>query len=285
MRNSNWFILTLVIIIINAGVTLVLINQFGNSNDKAFNRAAADKSIRIASLAERQNAITNAVAAIEPAVVSVNVIKTEIIRPGGMFGGYFFDFFEFAPLKREVQSIGSGVIYDDQGHIITNAHVVKGATQIKIVLPDRREFDAVVVGMEDSRDIAVLRIRQGTGSKVPFAKLGTAKDLIIGEWSIALGNPYGFLMNDCKPSVSVGVISALNRNFNMPQDNRNYTNMIQTDAAINPGNSGGPLVNIHGEVIGINTFIFSDSGGSIGIGFAIPIDTVKDIANKITGVA
>lgn len=284
MRGSNIIILLIVIVIINAGISLVLINQFGGKNLANYHRPSSDKSIANALGAERENAITNAVAAIEPAVVSVNVIKTEIVRPGGMFGGYFFNFFDFAPLRREVQSIGSGVVFDENGHVITNAHVVKGATQIKIVLPDRREFDASLVGMDDNRDIAVLKMRQGTGAKIPFARLGNSKDIIIGEWSIAVGNPYGFLMNDCKPSVSVGVISALNRNFNMRDSERQYLNMIQTDAAINPGNSGGPLVNINGEVIGINTFIFSDSGGSVGIGFAIPIDTVKESVDKITGL-
>ncbi len=111
--------------------------------------------------------------------------------------------------------------------------------------------------------------------------MGNSNDLIIGEWSIALGNPYGFLLNDSKPSVSVGVISAVNRNFAARQDKHEYKSMIQTDAAINPGNSGGPLVNINGEVVGINTFIFSESGGNIGIGFAIPINSVKTILAKI----
>lgn len=262
--------LLVVVIIINAGITMVLINQ-----RQGFGTPAA---INKTDIATRSNAITAAVEAVEPAVVSVNVIKTEVIRRGGPFGFGFFDFFGSIPMQRQVQSIGTGVIYDPQGYIITNAHVVSGATDIKVVLPDKREFDARVVGADESRDIAKLKI---DGARLPHAKLGTSKNLIIGEWSIALGNPYGFLMNDSKPSVSVGVISAVNRSFSPREDGRVYRNMIQTDAAINPGNSGGPLTNINGEVIGINTFIFSENGGNIGIGFAIPIDTVKSILAKI----
>jgi len=226
----------------------------------------------------RQNAITKAVLEVEPAVVSVNVIKTELVRARRSLGFGFFDFFDFAPMQRQVQSIGSGVIYDPDGYLITNAHVVSGATQIKVVLPDKREFDAGIIGIDQIHDIAKLKI---TGNKLPYAKLGNSSDLIIGEWSIALGNPYGFLMNDSKPSVSVGVISAINRSFAPRADKQEYKRMIQTDAAINPGNSGGPLANINGEVIGINTFIFSENGGNIGIGFAIPINTVKAILAKM----
>ncbi|HRY84548.1 MAG TPA: trypsin-like peptidase domain-containing protein, partial [Candidatus Cloacimonadota bacterium] len=175
----------------------------------------------------------------------------------------------------QVQSFGSGVIYDSaKGYIITNAHVVKGATQIKVVLPDKSEFDAEIEGLDDLHDIAKLRIK---GNNLPYAELGNSDGLLIGEWAIAIGNPYGYMMNDPNPTVSVGVISALKRSFSMKDDNRSYKNMIQTDAAINPGNSGGPLIDINGKVIGINTFIFSENGGNVGLGFALPINQVKQI--------
>ncbi|HPN41497.1 MAG TPA: trypsin-like peptidase domain-containing protein [Candidatus Cloacimonadota bacterium] len=270
MKPGPIFVLLIAIMIINAGISLILINRVGP--------AKTALPVNKTDIAARHNSITAAVQAVEPAVVSVNVIKTELIRGGNPFGFSFFDFFDFAPLQRQVQSIGTGIIYDPAGFIITNAHVVSGATQIKVVLPDKREFDATVVGKDDTRDIAKLKIN---GSRLPYARLGSSKDLIIGEWAVALGNPYGFLMNDSKPSVSVGVISAVNRSFAPRDDNRSYRNMIQTDAAINPGNSGGPLVNINGEVIGVNTFIFSENGGNIGIGFAIPIETVKEILASI----
>ncbi|MBM4403397.1 MAG: trypsin-like peptidase domain-containing protein [Candidatus Cloacimonetes bacterium] len=271
MSRPSWLLIILVILLLNAGLTIILINTMGGRDGKnqATERAAA---------VTRHNAITAAVGAVEPAVISVNVIKTEIVRIRDPFGIPFFDFFDFIPRQREVQSIGSGVIYDPDGYLITNAHVVQGATQIKVILPDRREFPADIVKIDNSSDLAILKI---SGNGIPWAKLGSASDLIIGEWSIALGNPYGILMNDSKPSVSVGVISATNRNFSPRGDGRSYKNMIQTDAAINPGNSGGPLININGEVIGINTFIFSESGGNIGIGFAIPVDTAKNLIQQL----
>jgi len=280
MQRPNLFIFAAVILLLNAGISLVLINNIhGSVSEDGFfkrnKRQKADYELKVS----RENAITQAVRAVEPAVVSVNVIKTEIVRTGlSPFGWPFGDFFGGIPMQRQVQSLGSGVIIDKDGYLITNAHVVSGATQIKVVLPDKREFDATIIGIDESSDIAVLKI---SGSRLPIARLGTSKDLIIGEWTIALGNPYGFLMRDTNPSVSVGVISAVNRNFGQRNDGKIYKDMIQTDAAINQGNSGGPLVNINAEVIGINTFIVSESGGSIGIGFALPIDRVKKTVNEL----
>jgi len=265
MKTSNIIIIALAVLILNAGITLVLINQ------KETKAPASTTTIVDPSHNQRHNEITSAVQAVEPAVVSVNVTKTQLVRPG--FGFSIFDFFGDIPIQRQVVSIGSGVIYDANGYIITNAHVIEGASEIKVVLPDKREFIAKVVGVDNTYDVAKLKI---DGNNFPYAKLGTAKELLIGEWAIALGNPYGFMMSDPKPSVSVGVISALNRSF-QPQDGHRYINMIQTDAAINPGNSGGPLVNVKGEVIGINTFIVSGTGDNVGLGFAIPIDRVKSI--------
>lgn len=283
MQRPNLFILVIVILLLNAGISLMLINSMQGSlfgKDSFFSKRDQRQNANNELTASRENAITQTVEAVEPAVVSVNVIKTEVVRGGfNGFGWPFGDFFGGVPMQRQVQALGSGVIYDDEGHIITNAHVVSGATQIKVVLPDAREFDAKLIGIDESSDIAVLKI---SGKNLPYARLGTSKDLIIGEWAVALGNPYGFLMNDTKPSVAVGVISAVNRNFGQRQDGKIYKDMIQTDAAINQGNSGGPLVNINGEVIGINTFIMSESGGSIGIGFALPIDRVKRIAAELT---
>lgn len=283
MQRPNLFVLVIVILLLNAGISLILINSMHGSlfgKDSFFSKKDQRNKANNELTESRQNAITETVAMVEPAVVSVNVIKTEVIRGGfNGFGWPFSDFFGGVPMQRQVQSLGSGVIYDKDGYIITNAHVVSGATQITVVLPDTREFDAKLLGIDESSDIAILKIN---GDKLPNAKLGTSRDLIIGEWAVALGNPYGFLMNDTKPSVAVGVISAVNRNFGQRQDGKIYKDMIQTDAAINQGNSGGPLVNINGEVIGINTFIMSESGGSIGIGFALPIDRVKRIAAELT---
>jgi serine protease Do len=140
--------------------------------------------------------------------------------------------------------------------------------------------EGVIVGADTATDLALVRI---AGNGYPVAKLGNSDSLLIGEWSIAIGNPFGFLINDAHPSVTVGVISAVNRNF-APSEGTVYQNMIQTDAAINPGNSGGPLVNAAGEVIGINAFIFTSNKsnkGSIGIGFAIPINRAKRVVEEL----
>lgn len=227
----------------------------------------------------RHNSITEAVNKVQPAVVSVNIIKTQIVkRYVNPFENPFFGFFHNHPFKRKIQGIGSGVIFSEDGYILTNEHVVQGATEIKIILTDGRNFEAEIVGMDEKHDIAILKV---DADNLPVARLGTSSDLIIGEWAIAVGNPYGFLIKDSKPSVSVGVVSAFNRNFSENRDGKIYKGMIQTDAAINPGNSGGPLVNIYGEVIGINSFIVSETGSNIGIGFASPIDKIKKSIEEI----
>jgi serine protease Do len=176
--------------------------------------------------------------------------------------------------------MGSGFIISADGLVLTNEHVIRGASQIKAILPDGRSFTGHVVGAHPQYDLAVVKIE---GKDLPVAPLGSASDLMVGEWAIAIGNPFGFLLNDVQPTVTAGVISATHRDIKSQSDeNGIYKDMIQTDAAINPGNSGGPLLNAKGEVIGVNTFIFSKGGGgSIGIGFAIPIDVAKKVVDEI----
>lgn len=226
----------------------------------------------------RRTIITEAVQKATAAVVSINIIKTEVVhRNVSPFNNPFFGNFDI-PYRQDVQAIGSGVLFSSDGYILTNAHVVEDATQIKVTLPDGREFNGSVIGLDSVHDVAVVKI---AGPRLPTATLGKSGDLMIGEWVIAIGNPYAFLIKDSKPSVSVGVVSALDRNFAQRDEGKVYKRMIQTDAAINSGNSGGPLVNVNGEVVGINTFIFSENGGNVGIGFAIPIDRVKQIATEL----
>ena len=184
------------------------------------------------------------------------------------FGDDFFDKFfkpRFPEGEYKIQGLGSGVIVDsEKGYIITNNHVVEGADELKVALGDKREFDGKVIGTDPQTDVAVVKIE---GTSLPAAKLGDSDTIRVGQWAIAIGNPFGL-----SQTVSVGVISATGRaNVGVAA----YEDMIQTDAAINPGNSGGPLVNIRGEVIGINTAIFTRSGGYQGIGFAIPVNMVK----------
>jgi serine protease Do len=179
-----------------------------------------------------------------------------------------------------VQSgIGSGFIIQDDGVIVTNAHVVSGATRVSVALRDGTTYPAVLKGIDEMNDLAVLKI---DAKRLPVATLGTSRGLLIGEWAIAIGNPYGFYLGNPEPSVTVGVVSGVGRNLvGQAEGNGVYVDMIQTDAAINPGNSGGPLVDAVGEVIGVNSSIYSPSGGSVGLGFAIPINRVKRVADDL----
>jgi serine protease Do len=234
--------------------------------------------------ASRTTAIVLAARKVSPAVVSVVVTQTQVVTydPLGGLGldDFFRDFMPRRAFRQEVKSMGSGVIISGDGDVVTNAHVVLNATQIKVTLPDNRAFDAELVGIDQTRDLALLRLK---ARDLPAASMGNSDDLMIGEWSIAIGNPFGFMLEDAQPTVTVGVISALHRDIKSAGGGQVYTDMIQTDAAINPGNSGGPLVNVNGDVIGINTFIFSTSGGSEGIGFARPIGDVKQFVNEARG--
>lgn len=167
------------------------------------------------------------------------------------------------------RSLGSGFIIDRNGHILTNNHVVEGAEEIVVRLSDRREVVAELVGADKRSDIALLKV---DASDLPTVKLGRSKELKVGEWVMAIGSPFGF-----DHSVSAGVVSALGRN--LPSEN--YVPFIQTDVAINPGNSGGPLFNLDGEVVGINSQIYSRTGGFMGLSFAIPIDVAMDVVSQI----
>ncbi|NUM69763.1 MAG: trypsin-like peptidase domain-containing protein [Ignavibacteriaceae bacterium] len=232
---------------------------------------------------ERINIITKTVADVSPAVVSINVTEIrEVVDP--FFSPFYNDpffrqFFGDNSYSREVKSLGSGFIITEDGYILTNDHVAGNATKIVVTLTDGTHHDAKLIGSDPVSDIALIKIE---GGKFPFVKLGNSDDVIIGEWSIALGNPFGLFDVNDKPTVTVGVISATNMNLD-PVENRFYLNMIQTDAAINGGNSGGPLVNSLGEVIGMNTIIYTAGGsrGSIGLGFAIPVNKVKKIIKEL----
>jgi len=236
----------------------------------------------------RVNAIVRAAEKVGPAVVSINVLQTKLYASHpfpGFFADpvireYFGDLFAPRVYKEQIQSLGSGVIVRAEGYILTNEHVVRGAEQIKVTLPDGRVMAGKLVDADAAVDLAVVKIR---GGNLPVATIGQSDDLIIGEWAIAIGNPFGYLLDDTQPTVTVGVISALHRSIRSGhRSSALYRDMIQTDAAINPGNSGGPLVNADGEMIGINTFIFTSGGGSEGVGFARPISYAKRIIDDIT---
>jgi serine protease Do len=224
-----------------------------------------------------------------PAVVNVSV--TQAAKPGAQqfgrqqpgeapFGGddpfsefwrrFFGDQFG-GPGTGPQRGLGSGFIIDSKGLILTNNHVVENADKISVKLSDDREFDAKVVGRDPKTDLAVIEITDGKGN-FPVARLGDSSALKVGEWVVAMGSPFGL-----DNTLTAGVVSAKGRQIGAGP----YDNFIQTDASINPGNSGGPLVNLRGEVVGINTAIFSRSGGNLGIGFATPIDLAKEILPEL----
>lgn len=190
----------------------------------------------------------------------------------------FRDFFEHAfpaprspdnQRRQEAQSLGSGFIISADGYILTNNHVVADADEIIVRLSDRSELLAELVGTDTRTDVALLKVE---GKDLPVVRTGKSKDLKVGEWVLAIGSPFGF-----DHSVTAGIVSAKGRN--LPNDN--YVPFIQTDVAINPGNSGGPLFNLSGEVVGINSQIFTRSGGFMGLSFAIPMEVAMDVADQL----
>jgi S1-C subfamily serine protease len=200
---------------------------------------------------------------LSPAVVNITTYKTEYLR-------YFFDIY---PQQREGQ--GSGVIFNKQGYILTNHHVVGNADRVTVSLSqDEKDFEATLVGTDPANDLAILKIKDPPND-LTIIPLGTSNNLQVGQKVYAIGNPFGF-----NRTLTSGIISALGRPLKTENGNI-IEGAIQTDASINPGNSGGPLIDSFGKLIGINTMIVSPSGGSVGIGFAIPIDTIKEIIPEL----
>ena len=222
---------------------------------------------------------TGLVAKEGPAVV--NISTTQIIHNNQAFGmppgmdpnDPFYDFFRrFAPQMprdQEERSLGSGFIISPDGYILTNAHVVDGADTVTVRLTDKREFKAKVIGADKRADVALIKIK---AHDLPTVVLGDPAKLKVGEWVVAIGSPFGF-----DNSVTAGIVSAKGRSL----PGENYVPFIQTDAAVNPGNSGGPLFNMEGEVVGINSQIYTRSGGYMGLSFSIPIDVAMNVADQL----
>ncbi len=191
---------------------------------------------------------------------------------GSPFGELFEKFFdrdESERGRRDAQSLGSGFIISDDGYILTNHHVIAGADEVMVRMSNRKEFVATIIGSDEASDVAVLKVE---AESLPILEFGDSDELKVGEWVLAIGSPFGF-----DHSVTAGIVSAKGRS--LPSDN--YVPFIQTDVAINPGNSGGPLFNLDGEVVGINSQIYSRTGGFMGLSFAIPIEMAVDVANQI----
>jgi len=242
---------------------------------------------------QMSNQFSQIAKALEPAVVNINTEST--VRPtarrrGGQppdgqggdddqspFGDFFDKFFgnqDAGPIKQ--RSLGSGVLVDAKGFIVTNRHVIEKADRIRVRLQDDPpgvQHDSMVIGSDTETDLAVIKIDIDHG--VPVAKLGNSESMQVGDWVLAIGSPFGL-----QATVTAGIVSAKGRNI-VP--NRQFQSFIQTDAAINPGNSGGPLVNMDGEVIGINTAILTDTNAYAGVGFALPSNTVANVYNQLTG--
>lgn len=238
----------------------------------------------------RQNAITQAVAKASPAVVGITVIEIKRYRyrqrnpfSDDPFWRYFFpELFRDRIYEQQVPNLGSGFLISPDGYILTNDHVAGDGVQIVVTLPGGEKHQAELVGTDRVSDISLLKVE---GNNFPHIEMGNSNELIVGEWVIALGNPFGLFELSNQPTVTVGVISAINRDWGEIEETGNvYLDMIQTDAAINQGNSGGPLVNSLGEAIGMNTFIYTGSQiqhGFVGIGFAIPINRIREILDDL----
>ncbi len=245
--------------------------------------ASAENATPVAELAAAPQSFAAIARAAKPAVVNVSTTQTVHTQgfpgtgPGPLpfgendpFSEFFRHFFPQQPRNFTQRALGSGVITDADGSIVTNAHVAKGADKIVIKLEDGRSFDAKVVGIDEKTDVALLKIH--APGDLHVATLGNSDTLQVGDWVVAIGNPFGL-----SETVTAGIVSAKGRVIGEGP----YDDFIQTDASINPGNSGGPLLDLHGDVVGINTAIFSQSGGNIGIGFAIPINLVKSVVDQL----
>ncbi len=232
-----------------------------------------------------ETAFTQVAKAVSPAVVNISSEWTERVQGYNQFGNMddFFNFWFYGPnaqpqapreLRRKQKSLGSGFLITPDGYLLTNAHVVGKAEKITVTLENGKDYQARVVGKDEKTDIALLKIE--AGDNLPSVPLGDSDAIQVGQWTIAIGNPFGL-----DHTLTTGVVSAKGRSVNL-NENSPYASYIQTDASINPGNSGGPLCNLKGEVIGINSAIFSQSGGNIGIGFAIPANVARKVAQDLS---
>lgn len=236
-------------------------------------------SVEGAITGQRRNAITRAVSISSPAVVGINVTELRQYRQWSPWGDdpFFRQFFGDRTVTQQVQGLGSGFIISPDGYILTNDHVAGNAKEITVTVTGGQQFKAELIGTDLISDIALLKV---DAKNLPYMKLGNSDDVIVGEWVIAMGNPFGLFDINDKPTVTVGVVSNTGVKL-QAQDGRVYRGMIQTDAAINSGNSGGPLLNAMGEVVGVNAVIYTPNQGSIGLGFAIPINRVKSIVAEL----
>jgi serine protease Do len=248
-----------------------------SGSNKNIKSSGQDANVELAN--SRITIITKTVAQVSPAVVGINVTEIRQYRDMLSMDPFWRQWFGDRVYNQQIKSLGSGAIISSDGYILTNDHVAGNAIETIVTLTDGRQYNAKVIGSDQASDICLLKIEE---NNLPYIKFGNSDDIMPGEWVVALGNPFGLFDINDKPSVTVGVISATGMNLGAA-DNRYYVNMIQTDAAINSGNSGGPLVNAIGELIAMNTLIYTAQGssGNIGVGFAIPINKVKKVVEEL----
>jgi len=294
-KNSRQLLIGLVVVCLVL-VTSYLLGTSGwpfrnNSTDVAFRNAfplavaesVAQKETQDDIASSRENAITRAVRKVSPAVVGINVTEVrEYVDPFFQFFGddpFFRRFFGDRTIRQKVRALGSGFVISPDGYIVTNDHVAGNAAEITVTMTSGKRVSARLIGTDPVTDVALLKI---DGDNLPYLGLGNSDETVVGEWAIAFGNPFGLFEINDKPTVTVGVISSTQMNLGRV-DNRLYRDMIETDAAINGGNSGGPLVDAHGDVIGVNTLIFTGGQSStyVGYGFAIPINRVKKVVAEL----
>ena len=271
--SKKWFLIISAALLISLGIALQggIISSFRGSDCEAEGLSAKARPV----LAEDES-LPDIIERVVPSVVNISskrVVKTKLspYMSDPLFRQFFERFFRGGniPSERVQKSLGSGVIVDSEGYILTSNHLVNEADEIEVILTDKREFDAEIIGTDPESDIAVIKIE---GDNLPAIKVGKSDDLRLGQTVIAIGYPFGV-----GQTVTKGIISALGRSLKLVD----YEDFIQTDAAINPGNSGGALINTSGELVGINTTIVIRSGGSQGIGFAIPLDLATSVMESI----
>ena len=289
--SKNFLIINMALVSMIVGFVLAMVLNFSGRDSKAeqggaegwvlraYEQDTAEPGEGLKALENIQYSFRQVAQRALPVVVEINVVEV-VSQNRPQFNSPWEFFFNPSPFDRSPQEreyrrpgLGSGVIvHNGSGkvYVVTNNHVVGGAEEISVRLNDGREYEAKIVGKDTRTDLALVVFK--TREEIPVAVLGDSDRLQVGDWALAVGNPFGF-----ESTVTAGIVSALGRQATAGMQVASFTEYIQTDAAINPGNSGGALLNIRGEVIGINTWIASQSGGSVGLGFAIPINNVKKV--------
>jgi serine protease Do len=274
MKKLQKISLTFLLVVAGALIALFIYTRFFDKPEIVTVRET--QPVRYASLpGDQQAALPDLTYAAENSVHSVVHIMTKSVRGGWSGGNPFLEFFGYRYRQEPqiAQGFGSGVILSDDGYIVTNNHVIDDAQEIKVVLNDKREFTARLIGTDPTADVALIKI---DAKGLPFLKYGNSNDLRLGEWVLAVGNPFNLTS-----TVTAGIISAKARDLNISDDRMSIESFIQTDAAVNPGNSGGALVNQRGELVGINAVIASQTGSYSGYSFAIPVTIVKKVVNDL----